>query len=96
MVTQNFVEVSFFLIVVWTLSYIYQKNTSMPVTWNRILATKNWESNDIVEVRNKDNPGVTMCTLSKSQRSWHTLEHATPIRYLLPSIYKTTKFDELL
>ena len=49
-----------------------------------------------VEVRNKDNPGVTICTLSKSQRSWHTLEHATPIRFLLPSIYKTTKFDELL
>jgi len=94
MVSQDYLRVSLFFVVIWTSVQIYQYNTSMPV--NRKSVTHQWDNINRSYLEGEDHPRVTICTLSKSQATWHTFRDSTPVKYLLPSIYETIKTDKLL
>ena len=94
MVSQNYLKVSLLLVVTWTLLQIYQNDTSIPL--NRKTVNYRWDNINRSYLQSEEYPRVTICTLSKSQNTWHTFTDSTPVKYLLPSINKTIKNDKLL
>jgi len=94
MVSQDILKISFFFVVIWSLLQIYQYNTSMPM--NKKIVTHQWDNINRSYLESENYPRVTICTLSKSQATWHTFRDSTPVKYLLPSIYETIKIDKLL